>query len=69
MQIVTKRALETRMGRGKGAPHHQILVITKGQILLGMQGLPLSRMLMVFNKMKEKLSVKTKLIKFSFNID
>jgi len=32
--IITKRAAETRMGRGKGAPFKQIFLVTKGQYFL-----------------------------------
>lgn len=61
-RIVTKRALETRMGRGKGAPINQIALINKGQLLYEVGGPPLEKMKLIFQKMRQKISVPTVLI-------
>jgi len=61
-RIVTKRALETRMGRGKGAPNRQIALIAKGQLLYEIFGPRAYVMSKVFKKAREKLSVVTTLI-------
>ncbi len=37
---VTKKAAETRMGSGKGAPDHWVAVVKPGKILFELQGIP-----------------------------
>jgi len=37
---VTKKAAETRMGSGKGAPDHWVAVVKPGRILFEMTGVP-----------------------------
>lgn len=37
-RIVTKRANETRMGKGKGGPFKQVALISKGQIIFEFSG-------------------------------
>jgi len=37
---VTKKAAETRMGKGKGAPDSWVAVIKRGRILFEVEGLP-----------------------------
>ena len=37
---VTKKAAETRMGSGKGAPDHWVAVVRPGRILFEMTGVP-----------------------------
>ncbi len=37
---VTKRAAETRMGSGKGAPDHWVAVVTPGNLVFGISGAP-----------------------------
>ena len=68
-QIVTKRALETRMGRGKGAPFKQLSLISKGQLLFELHGVSLPRMQMIFIKMREKISVKINLVVVRYPLD
>lgn len=68
-QIVTKRALETRMGRGKGAPVKQVSLVSKGQILFEFEGVPYYRACMIFKKMHEKLPVKVNLIQINNPVD
>jgi large subunit ribosomal protein L16 len=58
-RIVTKRALETRMGRGKGAPHIQLAPVAAGQLLYEVEGPPISTMRLVFAKLRPKISVPT----------
>lgn len=61
-RIVTKRALETRMGGGKGSPNTQVALIARGQLLFEIFGLRASMMAGIFKKVREKLSVLTSLI-------
>ena len=37
---VTARAAETRMGKGKGAPDHWVVVVKPGKIMFEMAGIP-----------------------------
>ena len=37
---VTARAAETRMGKGKGAPDHWVVVVKPGRVLFEMAGIP-----------------------------
>ena len=61
-RIVTKRALETRMGRGKGAPNKQIALVAPGQLMYEISGPPMERMRIIFTKALQKLSVKSLLL-------
>jgi large subunit ribosomal protein L16 len=61
-RIVTKRALETRMGRGKGAPNKQVALLSRGQLIYEVDGPPFERMQQLFAKVRQKISVPTALI-------
>lgn len=61
-RIVTKRALETRMGRGKGAVHNQIALISKGQLLYAFEGPPLGKIQLAFKKLQPKIAIPTVLV-------
>ena len=56
-RIVTKRSSETRMGKGKGSPSFQIVLIEKGQLLYEIKGPTFSKMAFIFNKTKQKLPI------------
>jgi large subunit ribosomal protein L16 len=58
-RIMTKRASETRMGKGKGSPFLQVNLITKGQILFEIQGPTYQFMQKVFDRARKKLPVPT----------
>jgi len=60
--IITKRAAETRMGRGKGAPFKQIFLVTKGQILFEISGPSIYKMKDVFKKASKKLPIPVNLL-------
>jgi large subunit ribosomal protein L16 len=59
---ITKKPLETRMGKGKGAPEGWVCVIKPGRILFELQGVedPMARE--AFRLASHKLSVMTKVI-------
>src|SRR5690554_6154858 len=59
---ITKKAAETRMGSGKGAPDHFVAVVKPGRILFEMAGVPedLAREAMALAQYK--LPVKTRFV-------
>jgi len=59
---VTKKPLETRMGKGKGSVEYYVSKIKPGTILFEMGGVPRDLAMMVFEKVKGKLPVKVKFI-------
>ena len=60
---ITKKAAETRMGKGKGAPETWVAVVKPGRILFELEGIPedLAREALVLGA--SKLGVKTKIVK------
>ena len=59
---VTKKPLETRMGKGKGAPELWVSVVKPGRILYELEGVPLEVAKEAFRLASHKLPVKTKFI-------
>lgn len=57
---VTKRAAETRMGKGKGAVDHWVAVIKPGRILFELSGLDEQRAREAMRLASHKLALKTK---------
>ena len=67
---ITKKPLEVRMGKGKGAPDHFVSVIKPGRILFEVGGVPLSVAKEALRLAAQKLPVKTRFIvarDFDFN--
>ena len=60
---VTKKPLETRMGKGKGAPDHWVCVIKPGRILFEIDGLPEELARESMRLCAHKLGFKTKFIR------
>jgi large subunit ribosomal protein L16 len=60
---VTKKAAETRMGKGKGAVDHWVAVVKPGRILFEISGLNEEGAREAMRLASHKLSVKTKFIK------
>jgi large subunit ribosomal protein L16 len=60
---ITKKPLETRMGKGKGAPEDWVAVIRPGRILYEMEGIPEDRAREAFRLASHKLSLPTRFIK------
>jgi large subunit ribosomal protein L16 len=60
---ITKKPLETRMGKGKGAPEDWVAVIRPGRILYEMDGIPEDRAREAFRLASHKLSLPTRFIK------
>lgn len=57
---VTKRAAETRMGKGKGAVDHWVAVVKPGRIMFEISGLDEESAREAIRLASHKLSVKTK---------
>ena len=60
---ITKKPLEVRMGKGKGAPEYWVAQIKPGQILFEMQGVDEIVAKEAFELAAAKLPVKTTIIK------
>jgi len=59
---VTKRAAESRMGKGKGAVDHWVAVIKPGRIIFEVAGLPEDVAREAIRLASHKLPIKTKLV-------
>ena len=59
---VTKKAAETRMGKGKGAPEQWVCVVRPGKIMFEMEGVPLELATEAMRLAAMKLPIRTKLI-------
>ena len=59
---ITKKPLEVRMGKGKGAPDHYVSVIKPGRILFEVGGVPLHIAKEALRLAAQKLPVKTKFV-------
>jgi large subunit ribosomal protein L16 len=60
---VTKKPQETRMGKGKGAPDHWVMVIKPGRILYEMEGVPESEAREALRLAAHKLSIRTRIVR------
>lgn len=58
----TKKAAETRMGKGKGSPEGWVAVVKKGRILFEIEGVPLSLAREALRLASHKLPIRTKLV-------
>lgn len=59
---LTRKAAETRMGKGKGSPDSWVAVIRPGMIMYEMQGVPEDVAREAFRLAAHKLPVKTKFV-------
>ena len=59
---VSKKPLETRMGKGKGNPEFWVAVVKPGRMLYEMEGVPESEAKEAFRLAAHKLSVATRFI-------
>lgn len=59
---VTKKPLETRMGKGKGAPDQWVAVVKAGRVLYEMEGVAHELAKEAFRLAAHKLPVKTKMV-------
>ena len=63
---ITKRAAESRMGKGKGAPEGFVAPVTPGRILFEIEGVPFDIAKEALRLAAHKLSVKTRFVERSF---
>jgi large subunit ribosomal protein L16 len=63
---VSKKALASRMGKGKGNLSHWIALIKKGQILFEISGVNKETAFLILKKSKSKLPIKTKIAKIIY---
>lgn len=67
---ITKKPLEVRMGKGKGAPDHFVAVVKPGRILFEVGGVPMEVAKEALRLAAQKLPVRTKFViarDFDFN--
>jgi large subunit ribosomal protein L16 len=57
---ITKKPLETRMGKGKGAPEQWVCVVRPGKIMFEMEGVTESEARRAMQLAAAKLPIKTK---------
>ncbi|MDA8808067.1 50S ribosomal protein L16 [Flavobacteriaceae bacterium] len=59
---ITKKPLEVRMGKGKGAPEYFVAVVKPGRIMFEVSGVPIDIAKEALRLAAQKLPVKTKFI-------
>ena len=59
---ITNKPLETRMGKGKGAPEYWVSNVKPGRILFEVEGIPRDVAHKAFKNAGSKLPIKTKLV-------
>ena len=59
---ITKKPLEVRMGKGKGAPEYWVAIVKPGRIMFEVGGVPLDVAKEALRLAAQKLPVKTKFI-------
>ena len=59
---ITKKPLEVRMGKGKGALDHYVAVVKSGRILFEISGVPIDVAKEALRLASQKLPVKTKFV-------
>jgi large subunit ribosomal protein L16 len=59
---ITKKAAETRMGKGKGAPEEWVAVIKPGRILFELDGVSIDLAKEAFRLASHKLPIKTSFV-------
>jgi large subunit ribosomal protein L16 len=59
---VSKKPLEVRMGKGKGAPEYWVAVVRPGRIIFELEGVPLETAREAMRLASHKLPIKTKFV-------
>ncbi len=59
---VTKKAAETRMGKGKGSPDHWVAVVKRGRIMFEISGVSEDLAKKAFKLAARKLPIKTRFV-------
>ena len=61
-KLITKKPAETRMGSGKGAPDHWVVVAKPGRMLFELGGIPADQAKEALRLASHKLPIRTKYI-------
>lgn len=61
-KAITRKPLEVRMGKGKGAPDHWAAVVKPGRILFEADGVPLPVAKLALELAAQKLPIKTRFV-------
>ena len=61
-KTVTKHPAETRMGKGKGAPDHWVVVVRPGRVLFEIEGLAREDAVKALTSASYKLPIRTKIV-------
>ena len=61
-KVITRKPLETRMGKGKGEPDHWVAPVKAGRILFELGGIGERRAKVAFRLASRKLPLKTRII-------
>ncbi len=59
---ITRKPLETRMGKGKGEPDHWVAAVKAGRIMFELGGIGKARAAEAFRLASHKLPLKTKIV-------
>ena len=59
---ITKKPMETRMGKGKGSPEYWVANVKPGRVLFEVEGIPKEVAQEAFRIAGNKLAIKTKLV-------
>ncbi|MBI5300031.1 MAG: 50S ribosomal protein L16 [Deltaproteobacteria bacterium RIFCSPLOWO2_02_FULL_46_8] len=59
---ITKKPLEVRMGKGKGAPEQYVACVQRGRVLYEMEGVPKDLALEALRLASHKLPVRTRVL-------
>ena len=65
---ISKKPLETRMGKGKPAPDHWVAIIKRGRVLYELDGVPEELACEALRRAAHKLSVSTRIVKRSAEV-
>jgi large subunit ribosomal protein L16 len=60
---VSKKPLETRMGKGKGEPDKWVAEVKPGHVLYELAGVTEDKAALAFNRVAHKLPIKTRLVR------
>jgi large subunit ribosomal protein L16 len=59
---ITKKPLETRMGKGKGNPEGWVAVVRPGRVLFELEGIPVELAKEAIDNARHKLGIKTRFL-------
>lgn len=60
---VSKKPLETRMGKGKGEPEIWVAEVKPGHVIFELAGVTEAKAVLAFNRTAHKLPIKTRLVR------